>query len=116
MAVFNKDGNLPKSYNVIKIEGNLVPTFTYFRSESPYIQASDLMDFDFTNYEGMLYATLYRNKLIPTATGYNTNGLITAEKIRTNALRVMLEFTIIDSPLQLRYVTMDYILSKGHLI
>jgi len=116
MAVFNKDGNLPKVYNAIKVEGNLVPTFTYFRSESPYVQASDLMDFDYTNYEGMLYATLYRNKIVPTASGYTTDGLITAEKVRTNALRVMLEFTVIDQPLQLRYATMEYILSKGHLI
>jgi hypothetical protein len=116
MAVFNKEGNLPKVYNAIKVEGNLVPTFTYFRSESPYVQASDLMDFDYTNYEGMLYATLYRNKIVPTASGYTTDGLITAEKVRTNALRVMMEFTIIDEPLQLRYLTMEYILSKGHLI
>jgi len=116
MAVFNKDGNFPKVYNAIKVEGNLVPTFTYFRSESPYVQASDLMDFDYTNYEGMLYATLYRNKIVPTASGYTTDGLITAEKVRTNALRVMLEFTVIDQPLQLRYATMEYILSKGHLI
>lgn len=116
MAVFNKEGTIPKVYNAVKIEGNLVPSLVYFRSESPYIQASDLVDFDFTNYEGMLYATLYRNKLIPTAIGYDTDGLLTAEKIRTNALRVMFEFTLINEPLQLRYVTMEYILSKGHLI
>lgn len=116
MAVFNKEGTIPKVYNAVKIEGNLVPSLVYFRSESPYIQASDLVDFDFTNYEGMLYATLYRNKLIPTATGYDTDGLLTAEKVRTNALRVMFEFTLVNEPLQLRYVTMEYILSKGHLI
>lgn len=116
MAVFNKEGTIPKVYNAVKIEGNLVPSLVYFRSESPYIQASDLVDFDFTNYEGMLYATLYRNKLIPTAIGYDTGGLLTAEKVRTNALRVMFEFTLINEPLQLRYVTMEYILSKGHLI
>lgn len=116
MAVFNKEGTIPKVYNAVKIEGNLVPSLVYFRSESPYIQASDLVDFDFTNYEGMLYATLYRNKLIPTAIGYDTNGLLTAEKVRTNALRVMFEFTLVNEPLQLRYVTMEYILSKGHLI
>ena len=116
MAVFNKEGTIPKVYNAVKIEGNLVPSLVYFRSESPYIQASDLVDFDFTNYEGMLYATLYRNKLIPTAIGYDTDGLLTAEKVRTNALRVMFEFTLINEPLQLRYVTMEYILSKGHLI
>lgn len=116
MAVFNKEGNIPKSYNAVKVEANLIPSFVYFRSESPYIQASDLVDYDFTNYEGMYYATLYRNKLIPTATGYDTNGLVTAEKIRTNALRVLFEFAISGTPVQLRFVTMDYILSKGHTV
>lgn len=116
MVVFNQESNIPKSYNAVKIEANLIPFFTYFRSESPYIQASDLMDFDFTNYEGMYYATLYRNKLIPTAEGYVTTGLTTAEKIRTNALRVMFEFSITNTPLQLRFLTMNYILSKGHTI
>lgn len=116
MAIFNKEGTIPKVYNAVKVEGNLIPALTYFRSESPYIQASDLVDYDFTNYEGMYYATLYRNKLIPTATGYETTGLLTAEKVRTNALRVMAEFAITDTPVQLRYLTMEYILSKGHLI
>jgi hypothetical protein len=42
--------------------------------------------------------------------------LLTAEKVRTNALKVMAEFAITDTPVQLRYLTMEYILSKGHLI
>ena len=116
MAVFNKEGTIPKVYNATKIEANIIPELVYFRSESPYIQASDLVNFDFTNYEGMYYATLYRNKLIPTATGYDTNGLLTAEKVRTNALRVLIQFAIVNTPVQLRYATMEYILSKGHLI
>lgn len=116
MAIFNQDSNMPKSYNATKIESNLIPSLVYFRSESPYIQASDLLNFDFTNYEGMYYATLYRNKLIPTAEGYVTTGLTTAEKIRTYALRVLIEFSIINTPVQLRFVTMDYIMSKGHTI
>jgi len=116
MAVFNKEGTIPKVYNATKIEANIIPELVYFRSESPYIQASDLVNFDFMNYEEMYYATLYRNKLIPTATGYDTNGLLTAEKVRTNALRVLIQFAIVNTPVQLRYATMEYILSKGHLI
>jgi len=114
MAIFNQQGNIPKSYNTIKVEANLIPSFTYFRSESPYVQASDLMDYDYTNYEGMYYTSLYRNKLVPTAIGYNTDGLLTAEKMRTNALRVLLQFSISTQPVQLRFATLNYINSLGH--
>lgn len=117
MPVYNKEGNIPKVYNAAKIESNIVPSLMYFRSEIPYVQGSDLVDFDWTNYEGMFYATIYRNRITPTYKGYTTDGLLTGEKMRTNAMRVLLEFEVINNvPLELRYVTLEYILSKGHLI
>ncbi len=117
MFVCNQPPNIVKSYNSINIESNdgtLLPSLTYFRSETPYQQASDLLDFQYTNYEGVLYATLMRNKLIPTATGYNTNGLLTQEKMRTSALKVMLVFSVTNVPLELRYVTIGFTISQGH--
>lgn len=117
MMVYNKEPNIPKLYNSIKVEANIIPNITYFRSESPYIQGSDLMDFDYTNLEGLYYATIYRNKIQPTATGYNTDGLLTGEKIKTYALKTLIRFNIVNNvPVQLRFVTLNYILSKGHLI
>jgi len=117
MFVCNQEPNGLKVYNNISIQnnsGNLVPSLTYFYVDNPYQQATDLVDFDWNNLEGVLYATLYRNKLVPTATGYDTNGLLTAEKIRTNALKVMLQFDVTNTPLQLRFVTVGYINSIGH--
>ena len=117
MPIYNKEGNIPKVYNAAKIEANIVPSLMYFRSEIPYVQGSDLVDFDWTNYEGMFYATIYRNRITPTQSGYTTDGLLTGEKMRTNAMRVLLEFEVLNNvPLQLRYATLEYILSKGHLI
>ena len=117
MFVSNQQPNQLKVYNNISIQnntGNLFPSLTYFYVDNPYQQASDLMDFDWTNLEGVLYTTLYRNKLVPTAIGYNTNGLLTAEKIRTNALKVLIQWDVTTVPLQLRFVTLGYIESKGH--
>ena len=117
MFVCNNQPNDLKVYNNISIQtntGTLLPSLTYFYVDTPYQQATDLMDFDWSNLEGILYATLYRNKLVPTATGYNTNGLLTAEKIRTNALKVMVQFDVTTTPLQLRFVTVGYINSVGH--
>ncbi len=117
MFVANNEPTVPKVYNNISIESNnglLRPSLTYFRSEVPFEQASDLMDFDWNNLEGVLYATLYRNKIVPTASGFNTDGLLTAEKIRTHVLRVMLEFSVTTTPLQLRICQLGYDLSRGH--
>lgn len=114
MPVWNMEPSSVKVYNNILLESNMVPTLTYFRSESPYQQASDLVDFDWNNLEGLYYSTIYRNKLVPTATGFNTSGLMTAEKIRTYALRVLLEFTVSTVPLELRFATIGFDISKGH--
>jgi hypothetical protein len=117
MFVCNQEPNGLKVYNNISIQnnsGSLLPSLAYFYVDNPYQQATDLVDFDWNNLEGILYATLYRNKLVPTATGYDTNGLLTAEKIRTNALKVMLQYDVINTPLQLRFVTVGYINSIGH--
>jgi hypothetical protein len=114
MFVSNQTPNRPKAYNSISIEANMVPTFVYMYNQQPYAQASDLMDFDFEVREGTYYAPIYRNKIVPTATGMVTTGLLTAEKMRSIALRVLVEFTSTTIPLQLRFVTLGYTLSIGH--
>jgi hypothetical protein len=53
-------------------------------------------------------------KILDHSSGYDTNGLLTAEKIRTNALKVMLQYDVTTVPLQLRFVTVGYINSIGH--
>lgn len=114
MLVSNQTPNRPKAYNNISIEANKVPTFTYLYTDWPYQQASDLLDFDFEVREGAFYAPIYRNKLIPTATGMQTTGLLTAEKMRAIALRILIEFTSSSTPLQLRFVTVGFTISHGH--
>lgn len=113
MFVANSNPSMVKSYNNISIEGNIVPSLTYLYTELPYQQASDLMDFDYTALEGNMYATFYRNKLVPTAIGYNTNGLLTSEKLRTAALKVLIEWNVTTRQLELNYVNVGYTRSLG---
>lgn len=117
MFVSNQVPNIPKVYNSIAVEtntGNLKPTFTYFYADNPYQQSSDLADISYRNLEGNLYATVLRNKLIPTAQGYNTSGLLVGEKMRTNALKILLQFNVTTEALELRFVTIGYSISLGH--
>lgn len=120
----NQVPNRPKVYNNISLESNLKPSLTYFRTEPSLStfdqydlpeQASDLLDFDYEVKEGNLYAALYRNKLQPTATGLDLNGLLTGEEIRALSLLVLLEFTTaVSYGLNLRFVNLNYQISGGH--
>jgi hypothetical protein len=114
MFVSNQVPSRPKVYNNISLEVNQLPTFTYFMSEQPYQQVSNLQDFDWENLEGVLYSQIYRNVLTPSATGLVPNALVVGEKMRTYALRVMLEFQTIELPLELRFVNLGYSISLGH--
>lgn len=114
MFIANHENNRPKVYDNISIESNMQPSFAYFYANYPYQQSSDLVDFDFKDWEGVFYATLYRNKLIPTATGFNTDGLLTGQKMRTAALYILIEFSINTIPLELKFVNMGYSISRGH--
>ncbi len=96
------------------VQVNLQPLFAYFYTDDPYQQSSDLVDFDFKNFEGIYKATLYRNKLKPTASGFTTDGLLTGEKMRSLALKIMLEFSATTEQLDLKFVNIGFIISKGH--
>lgn len=100
------------------------PSLSYFRTEPTLAefdeydlveQASDLVDFDFKVKEGQLYATLYRNKIVPTAYGVEFTGLLTQEVIRALTLLCLLEFIPpTKTPLGLRYTTLEIEESIGH--
>jgi len=105
MFVSNVGAGLPKVYNNITTQSNLVPTFVYFYNYYPVQQSSDLVDFSFRNIEGNFVANILRNKLVPTETGFNTNGLLTGEVMRNIAMFVMIEFSPTGSNvMQLKFV------------
>lgn len=114
MIISNQLPQRPKVYNNLSIEGNMKPSFTYFYNNYPYVQTSDLADIDYRDFEGIFYATIYRNKITPTATGYTSNGLLTGEKLRNVAMKIMLEFTVSTVPLELKFVNIGYQISRGH--
>lgn len=114
MFISNQVPSRPKVYNNVSVEANLLPTLTYFMSLQPYQQVSNLQDFDWENKEGVIYSQIYRNVLTPSATGLVPNALVVGERMRTYALRIMLEFTTGDVPLELRFVNLGYSISLGH--
>ncbi len=99
------------------------PSLVYFRTEPTlteteeydlWEQASDLVDFSFKVKEGQLYSPILRNKLVPTAYGLNLTGLLTAEKIRALTLKILIEFSATGYPVELRFIDLEYDVSRGH--
>jgi hypothetical protein len=116
MFVCNQQSERPKVYNNATVEANMLPSLMYFLSEAPYQQVTNIQDFDWQNKEGVLYCQLYRNALTPSAVGLLANALIAGEKMRTYALRILIEFSVTTFPVELRYISIGYQLSLGHSI
>jgi hypothetical protein len=115
MVVSNQLPQRPKVYNNVSVEANMKPIFVYFYNDYPYLQTSDLEDVDFRDLEGVYYATLYRNKIIDNGSGtLQTTALLTGEKMRNVAMKIMLEFDVTEAPLELKFLNIGYDISKGH--
>lgn len=116
MIVGNQLANKPKEYNNLASESNLVPSFVYMYNNDPLQQSSDLVDNDFRAIEGAWFAKIFRNKLVPTADGYTTDGLLTGGKMKNAAMWIMFEWRIEDTPLELRFLNIGYNVSRGYNI
>lgn len=114
MLLSNLLPKVPKSYNNMSIQANMKPVFVYMYADTPHQQSSDLISDDFKNLEGILYSRIYRNKLIPTSNGYNITGLLTGEKMRTKALKILLEFDVSQQQLEFEFIDIGFTISQGH--
>ena len=106
----------PKVYDNFVSESNIIPNFVYFYNEFPYLQTSDLVGTDFVQLEGIWYANILRNKVVPTVSGNVYTGLLTAEVMRNTNMYVLAEYSPTSEPLQLRLIQLGLSISKGHTI
>jgi uncharacterized protein (TIGR02145 family) len=107
---------MPKVYDNFLSESNIVPSFVYFYNEFPYLQTSDLTDDSFVQKEGIWYAQILRNKVVPTTSGDVYTGLLTAEVMRNTNMFVLAQYSPTSSPLQLRILELGMSISKGHIV
>lgn len=116
MPVSSLAPKIPKVYNNLAIGANLKPSFIYMYNDYPVQQSSDLMPDDdvWEDQEGVFKATIYRNKLQPTVDGFTTDGLLTGQKMRNQAMFIMLEFDVSSEFLELNFLNIGFQVSKGH--
>ena len=126
-----------KSFSFVAIEGNIPPSFIHLRTSGKYmdrtssgeipssptysdfIQSSDLSDSEFIQKEGHYYAAIFRDRLEPAPSGYNSNtystNSLTGEKLINQFLLFMLEFDT-TSKIKIRFADIGYIAQRGHNI
>lgn len=115
MPVSNMFPSQLKVYNALAIEANMPPSYTYFYNDYPYQQLTDLADYQYRNQEGVWNATLQRNIIQPTNSGYTLTSRLTGEKMRSTAMYIMLEFTVSGSNcLNLKFLNLAFTPSLGN--
>ena len=115
MFAVNKNPSAVKIILSASLEGNLKPVFTHFRSEVPYEQSSDLVKGDYVDREGQFYAGLLRDRWSPNVTGSHDEKMIKGDRMRTAALRCMMEFDETLAQVYVRFANVTYNISTGHL-
>ena len=102
----------------IGLESNKKPSFVHLRTEDPYGQSSDLISGDFVVREGVISASLLRDRLSPNSTGDYNKKQITGDRLFGKALLVMLEYEFETDPtkLQLRVSDVGSTVREGTLI
>lgn len=111
----NEAGNAIKVFESIAIEGDQ-PDHVHIRTEVPYEQSSDLISTDFQNNEGVLYASIYRDRLSPNVSGTPENKLYNGDKMRGEVGKFAIIYKAPTSIKQLKFVSINFQPSKGHTV
>jgi len=113
-VVANAEAGIVKIFQALSVESNKKPDWAYMECEEPFKQISDLLEYEWRDTEGIYYCTIRRNKIQPTATGFNLDGLMTGERMRSYAMKILFEFSANNIPLNLRFLNITFDISKGH--
>lgn len=111
----NEAGNTIKTFESMAIEGDQ-PDHVHIRTEVPYEQSSDLISTDFKNNEGVLYASIYRDRLSPNVLGTPENKLYKGDKMRGEIGKFAIIYKAPTTLKQLKFVSINFIPSKGHTV
>jgi hypothetical protein len=116
--VANQEPSSVKIWQSLGIECNLVPDFVHFRSDNPNVQSSDIAATDFRDFEKVWYAAILRDRLSPNVTGSYNLKMNTGDKMRSTALKVLLEWDSANAAqlVQLKFVNITYTDSTGHKV
>jgi hypothetical protein len=98
----------------IAIEGSAKPGFTVGYADYPNVQITDLTEDDYTDQEGVMYASFLCDRLSPNASGSADEKMYEGDPVKDIALKVMCEFQKYDSLMFVNFINIGYEISRGH--
>jgi hypothetical protein len=110
--IINEEPNIVKQYLTLSIEGNTEPTHCIALTEQPNIQITDITD-EWVNREGILYASILRDRISPNVSGSYDDKLFTGDRLRSNWCKIYVEFTT-NELLQIRFFNCGAFPDAGH--
>jgi hypothetical protein len=111
--VVNKPVSSVKDLYEMSIEGSNAPNFTAIYNTNPNIQITDLTIDDFTNREGVFYASLFRDRLSPNTTGDVNDKLLKGDIMVSQVPLIMTEFQQYSSLIYINFVNTGFNVSRG---
>jgi hypothetical protein len=111
--VVNKPLSGLKDMSEIVMESSVAPDFTVVYTTLPNTQITDLINTDYVNQEGILYARLFRDRLSPNATGTPDQKLMTGDILISQIPQIMAEFQQYSSIIYINFVDVGFNLSRG---
>lgn len=107
--------NSPKLFNAMNIETDMAPGDCIILSKYPNEQITDILADEWTDYEGVFYASVKRDRLSPALEfgGDPALALNFGEKILSKSPLIQLSFAPAQS-FNLKYVNLGYQVSTGH--
>lgn len=112
----NQTPSAVKNFKSVAIESNAEPSWLHMRTEFPNVQSTELVQGEFTDKEGIWYASLFRDRLSPNASGSLDQIMINGDPMTGQYLLCRLEFSEAGDQLNFRFANVYYDQSEGHKI
>jgi hypothetical protein len=101
-----------KNVYQIGVEGE-VPDYSVLYSPTPDIQITDLTADEYTDQEGIQYATFYRDRLSPNTSGTVDDKMFKGDVMKSQTPLVHLEWQKYDGLMYVNFVNLNYVISRG---
>lgn len=90
--VSNQPPNVVKRYQGISLETDEAPSYVHIRTEIPDVQSSDLVELEFSNLEGIPYASFRKDGLSPNISGTRLNKQARGDDMIGRYAKIFVEF------------------------
>jgi len=109
--------NLPistiKDMMGLTIEGNVAPDFSVCLVTYPNQQITDLTSSDYTDKEGVFYASLFRDRLSPNTSGTPENKMYYGDVLRGKTPMIQVEFKQYNALMYIQFTDVAFSQSRG---